>query len=247
MIAEGRSSSRGGGFFATTQWSLVLAAGDSGNPTSRDALAALCEAYWYPVYAHLRHSGHDADAARDLTQSFFLNLVEKEILKVASPDRGRFRAFLKTALRNYEAHEREREQALKRGGGQKVLSFDLDQAEAHYRLEPADTRTPDDLFEQRWARALMTRALEELRRAMEGSKDEDRYKLLEPFLTGGSVQDRYGDVAERLQISPVAVRMAVRRLRKLYGSHLRSEIARTVSETTEIDDELRYLLGVVRS
>jgi len=148
MSEEDPKEKSGGGLFATTQWSLVLAAGDSRSPDSHEALAALCESYWYPVYAWIRHLGNDADSARDLAQGFFAFLLEKNVLKVARPDRGRFRGFLKTSLRHFLSHEREREQARKRGGGQPALSLDFDTAESRYSLEPSHEQTPEVLFEK---------------------------------------------------------------------------------------------------
>ena len=236
-----------GAAFPTTEWSLVVAAGDLSSADARQALETLCARYWYPIYAHARQLGIDADSARDLTQGFFAYVLEKHTLKTASKERGRFRAFLKTALRNYLAHERERAQAQKRGGGTLTLALDFDSAESQYLLEPSHEQSPDDLFEKRWARALMTHALQQLRKTMEVSDDPDRYRLLEPFLTEPPRKDGYDHVAETLELSPAAVRMAVRRLRKLYGDHLRAVIAATVSDPSDIDEELKHLLEVVRS
>jgi len=247
MAEEDRTAQRGGGLFATTQWSLVLAAGDSRSPQSREALAALCETYWYPVYALIRHLGHDVDSARDSAQGFFAFLLEKQVLKVARPDRGRFRAFLKTSLRHYLGHERERARAQKRGSGQVPLSLDFDEAESRFRLEPAHEQTPEVLFEKRWARTLMTCALERLRQEAEGSSDRERIRRLEPFLTGPVVDGAYEEVANALGMTVAAVRAAVRRMRKRYGNYLRAEVARTVNVPGEVDEELRYLFSVIRS
>jgi RNA polymerase sigma-70 factor (ECF subfamily) len=247
MVEGDRSAERGGGLFTTTQWSLVLAAGDSRSPDSREALAALCEAYWYPVYALIRHLGHDVESARDSAQGFFTFLLEKQVLKVARPDRGRFRAFLKTSLRHYLGHERQRARAQKRGGGQTPLSLDFDEAESRFRLEPSHEQTPEVLFEKRWARTLMTCALERLRQEPANAGDKERIRRLEPFLTGPVVDGAYEEVADALGMTVPAVRTAVRRMRKRYGDYLRAEVARTVSAPGEVDEELRYLFSVIRS
>ena len=131
----------GSGRFATTHWSLVLVAGETRNPDSQSALSALCKSYWYPIYALVRHLGNDAESARDLTQGFFAHLLEKKAFKIASPDRGRFRNFLKTSLRNYLDHEREKAQAKMRGGGVSILNIDFDTAESQdYGNRSGDSR-----------------------------------------------------------------------------------------------------------
>jgi len=247
MSEENPGVERGGGVFATTEWSLVLAAQDSRSPGSREALASLCESYWYPIYGWIRHLGNDADSARDLAQGFFAFLLEKDILKVARPDRGRFRGFLKTSLRHFLGHERERAQARKRGGGQRPLSLDFETAESRYAREPAHEQTPEVVFEKRWARTLMTRALERLRQETEASSDRERFRRREPYLTGPVVHGSYEEVARELEMTTAAVRTAVRRMRKRYGEFLRAEVARTVHEPKEVDEELRHLFAVIRS
>jgi RNA polymerase sigma-70 factor (ECF subfamily) len=226
---------------------MVLAAGDSQDPDSRNALAALCRTYWYPIYAQVRHLGHDADTARDLTQGFFAFVLEKRTLKVAHPDRGRFRAFLKTSLRHFISHERERAQALKRGGGERLLELDFDSAESQYRVEPAHEQTPEKLFEKRWARTLMQRALDHLREEMAESSAADRFRRLEPFLVERPPHGSYREVAADLDMTEDAVKTAVRRLRQRFGKLLRIEVARTVEDPGDVDEEIRYLFSAIRS
>lgn len=243
---EDRSKSgERGGLFATTRWSLILAAGESRNPDAREALATLCGIYWYPVYALVRQLGEDAEQARDLTQGFFVDLLERQVLKVATPERGRFRSFLRAAVRNYLSHERKRAGAGKRGGGKQLLSLDFDDAEARYRLEASDDQTPDRLFEKRWARALLTRALERLREETRESADGERLRRLETFLTGGTPHPTYGQVAAELGTSESAIKTAVHRMRERFGKLVRDEVANTVGNPEEIDDELRYLFSVL--
>ena len=143
--------------FTTTRWSLVVAAADSQHPDSAVALTELCSAYWYPVYAFVRRHGFEPESAKDLTQGFFTQLLEKKTLKAARQERGRFRSFLLATLKFYLSHERERAGAQKRGGGRTPLQFDADTAEGKYRLEPADPETPETLFERRWALVLLDR------------------------------------------------------------------------------------------
>jgi DNA-directed RNA polymerase specialized sigma24 family protein len=166
---------------------------------------------------------------------------------LASPDRGRFRAFLRASFKHYLSSERERAHALKRGGGRLPVTLDLDTAESRLRHEPAHQQTPETLFEKRWARTLLTRALEDLRREMESSGDTDRLRRLEPYLTG-SVRGRgYAHVAAELGLTEDAVKAAVRRLRKRFGKLLRAEVAETVENPGDVDEEIRYLFKVIRS
>jgi RNA polymerase sigma-70 factor (ECF subfamily) len=231
------------GRFITTEWSVVLAAADSQDPGSREALASLCQTYWYPVYAQIRYRGQDSETARDLTQGFFAELLEKRSLRLADPQRGRFRAFLKTSIDYFLSHERQRAAALKRGGGQSPISLDFDAAEAQYRLEPAGDGAPDKLFEKRWARATLNRVLERLGQEFEAAGDRDRFRRLAPFLTGS--KERYKGVASELGVSEAAVKVAVHRLRHRYGHLLRAEVARTVNDPEEVDAEIKYVFAAL--
>jgi len=240
--------SSGNASFSTTQWSLVLAAGEDGDSHARDALAVLCERYWYPIYAHLRRMRFDPDTAQDLTQGFFTHLVEKEALRVATPERGRFRAFLKGSLNNFLSNERHRETALKRGGGKPLLSLELGDAETRFRYEPSHDDTPEVRFERAWARTVLARVLEHLRNEIESMPGaRERFARLEPILTGNASGQRYRDVANELKTSEPAIKVAVHRLRNRFGELLRLEIAETVNDPDEVDDEIRYLLDVIRS
>jgi len=240
-----RDPSNRDGLFATTQWSLVLAAGDSQDPDSREALAALCEIYWYPIYALVRHLGSDPDYAQDLTQGFFTDLLERRFFKVAKRERGRFRSFLKTALHHFLSHERDRARAQRRGGGKRPLSLDFEGAESRYRLEAAGNQAPDKVFERRWARALLARTIERLREETRASVDGDRLSQLLPFLTGETPHPTYAQVATELGSSESAVKSAVHRMRRRFGKLLRDEVARTVGVPKEVDEELRHLFAVL--
>jgi RNA polymerase sigma-70 factor (ECF subfamily) len=233
------------GTFPTTQWSVVLAGADSRSPDYHRALETLCRRYWYSVYAHARQLGNDPDAAQDLTQGFFVHILEKQTLKVADPDRGRFRAFLKATFQHYLANERRRARAQKRGGGKRVLGLDFDNAESQYTLEPSRESTPETSFEKRWARMLLTRALARLEAEMRATQDGERFRHLEPFLTGrpdGAAHDR---AASALGMTVPSVRVAVHRMRRRFGRLLREDVAETVSDPAEVDDELRHIFAVL--
>jgi len=232
--------------FSTTQWSQVLAARDGAGTEARQALAVLCETYWYPLYVFVRREGYDADAARDLTQGFFAYLLEKEVLQQVQPSAGRFRSFLLATLRHFISRERGKDQALKRGGGTQTISVDAAAAEARYDLEPTDELTPEQVFESRWAMTVLDRAMERLRQESGESGDLERFQKLQPYLTGQKPRLPYNEIAVELQMTEGAVKTAVYRMRQQFGLNLRQEIAETVADPSEIDDEVRYLLSVLR-
>jgi len=231
--------------FPTTHWSVVLAGADSANPESRRALETLCRQYWYPVYAHARLLGHDKDAAQDLAQNFFVYLLEKRVLKVADPERGRFRAFLKVTFSHFLANERRTARALKRGGGRANLCVDADAAESRYRLEPVDATTPEQSFERLWARTMLARSFERIEGEMRDEGTFDRFRNLQPFLTGKAGDDAYRRVGRELGLSVGAVKSAVYRLRRRFGQVLRDEVAHTVRDPRQVDDELRHLFAAL--
>jgi RNA polymerase sigma-70 factor (ECF subfamily) len=229
--------------FATTQWNVVLAARDGTEGEARRALESLCEAYWYPLYAYLRRRGPSAEEARDLTQGFFADLLSRDFLAAIDRSKGRFRSFLLASLENFLSHEREKQQALKRGGGVRPLPLDVETAETRYALEPADQLTPEKVFERRWGLTVMERAMERL--AAEHDDQKERFERLKPCLTG-TEHASYGEVAAFLGLTEGAVKAAVHRLRQSYGRLLREEIAQTVADPAEVDDELRHLLAVIQ-
>lgn len=244
-MSEDRKQASDKGWFVTTRWSLVVAAGDSRHPGSRDALATLCEAYWPPVYSYVRSRGYDAEAARDLTQGFFTRLLEKGYLKEAREERGRFRSFLLTSVKHFLANEWDREQALKRGGGKTPLSLDVDTAEYRYRPQPADGETPEKIFEKRWALTVLDQTLDRLEDEMRRSGNVERFRRLRPFLTSEGGGAHYRQVAQQLEISEAAVKVAIHRLRRRFGELLREEVAQTVSDPDSVDGELRFLFAVM--
>jgi len=230
----------------TTRWSLVLAAGANLSAAgAREALATLCETYWYPLYAFLRSRGYSAEDAQDLTQAFFLRMLEKQTIGQADPARGRFRSFLLTALKNFAANERDREIAKKRGGGAPIVSLELEGAEGRFQLEPPSDETPERIFDRRWALTLLDRVM--LRLKAEGARDgkKSQFEGLKTYLTGDQPQLTYAQTASEWGMSEGAVKVAVHRLRRHFRDLVRDEIAQTVSSPEEIEDELRHLWSAV--
>src|SRR5215467_12451846 len=228
--------------FHTTSWTLVRAA--SGDPTadSRQALAALCQKYWHPVYTFVRSRGYNREESQDLTQAFFALLIEKNYLLDADPQRGRFRFFLLAAVKHFLANERDRANALKRGGGQVPVSIDLPEAEAWQTLAAVEQATPESLYERRWALSLLESVMLKLRAEFADARKADEFDKLSMFLNGNSESVRYDTLAEQMGVSAGALRMSVHRLRQRYRSLLRAEIAESVCGPEEVDEELRFLL-----
>jgi RNA polymerase sigma-70 factor (ECF subfamily) len=238
-------SSGGGGRFVTTRWTLVLAAADTASPDSREALAALCQDYWYPLYVYARRRGHGPEDARDLTQGFFAKLLEKNYLKAADRERGKFRTFMLTALQRYMANEWDRERAQKRGGGKPPISLDLEWAEGGLAQEPADDMTPEDVFERCWAMAQFEKVIERMRGEMSLPGREARFELLKGYVTGEGGNLPYREVAKQLEVSESSVKVAVHRMRKRFGELLREEVRQTVDRPESVDAEVRHLLSSV--
>jgi RNA polymerase sigma-70 factor (ECF subfamily) len=222
---------------------VVFSAGDSGNPTNEAALAELCSQYWYPIYAFARRSGYDAHDSQDLTQSFFQHLLEQNALKMATPVRGRFRTFLLASFQNHLSHFRERTRALKRGGGQQLLSLDREAAEDIYWREPADHLTAEKIFEARWAMTVLAGAMSRLSEEYSSQGKTATFEALNSFLDpiNAKTPQSYEQTSDRLGVSVGAVKTLIHRLRKRYTALLREEVARTVLDPADIDEELRAL------
>jgi RNA polymerase sigma-70 factor (ECF subfamily) len=233
---------RGRGRFATTRWSVVLAAADPRSPRLREALSSLCQTYWYPLYAYARRRGLSAEDAQDVTQGFFAKVLEKQTLGRVERRRGRFRSFLLASFRNFIADERQRAQAHKRGGPQPPISIDLHAAEHRYVLEPAHSKTPEKIFERRWAMTVLERTLERLRGEHLAAGRERIFERLADHLVGDRGAAPYAEAARELGLNEVSVRVAVHRMRKRYRTILLDEIAQTVDSEDELESELRQLL-----
>jgi RNA polymerase sigma factor (sigma-70 family) len=227
--------------FRTTHWSVVLAARDRASPEARQALQELCEAYWYPLYAFVRRCGHSAEEAQDLTQEFFVRLLEKDFLVMADQGRGKFRSFLLAACKHFLANERDRARALKRGGGRAVLPIDTQAGESRYAAEPAHQLTAERLFERRWALLLLQHVLGRLREESQRAGKAEQFEQLKALLAGEKSAERYAQVAQAMQATPGAVRVAVHRLRRRYRELLREEITRTVNDPGQVEAEIRDL------
>lgn len=232
--------------FATTSWSQVLAARAGSSTESRRALEALCATYWYPLYAYVRRQGHDSDESRDLTQAFFAHLFEKDTLQRAEPVAGRFRSFLLGSLKNFLSHERDKAQTLKRGGANNIISLDAEIAENRYGSEPVERLTPEEIYERRWAMTVVKRAMRRLREEPAPDEHPDQLTKLKAYLVGERPRVPYREVASELGMTEGAVKAAVQRLRKRFGGLLRAEIAETLADPADTDDELRHLLLVIR-
>jgi RNA polymerase sigma-70 factor (ECF subfamily) len=230
-----------GADFRTTHWSVVLAAKDDTSPVADDALAQLCRAYWYPLYAFIRRRGHGPHDAQDLTQEFFYRLLDKRYLSAVDHRKGRFRTFLLAALEHFLANEWRRLQTQRRGGGQQIISID-DSAEQRYAHEPATDLSPERIYEHRWALAFLEQVLGKLRAEFAKAGKGTTFEALKVFLTGDRAPTGYADLAVSLGTTEAALKMAVSRLRQRYAELLRQEIANTVSSPDEVEDELRSLM-----
>lgn len=234
----------GRGRFATTRWSVVLAAsGDS--PAAHEALARLCETYWFPLYGYLRGRGHDAATAEDLTQAFFAQLLEKKSFRHADPARGRFRSFLLTSLKNSAANARDHQLARKRSPERPLLPLDVGTAEKRYLLEPATGETPERVFDRRWALALLDRVMGRLAAETAGAGRQRHFDRLKVYLTGEQPQLSYADAAAALGTSETAVKVAVHRLRRRFGALVHEEVSQTVATPDDVEAEIRHLWSAV--
>lgn len=228
--------------FASTHWSVVLAAGKTDSPQAEEALAKLCAIYWFPLYAFVRRRGYSPPDAEDLTQEFFARLISKDSLGEVTREGGRFRSFLLTALKNFLANDWNRSRAQKRGGETKLVSWDELDAERRYSLEPAERITPEDLFDRRWALTILGEVMRKLEREYSAAGKADLFAQLQPCLAGGRNGVSPEEIGARHETSAGAVRVAVHRLRRRYGELLREEIAQTVDSMDEVDAEIRHLI-----
>ena len=228
--------------FPTTLWTVVLHAGRDEPAQAQAALAQLCQAYWYPLYSFVRRRGYSPHDAEDLTQAFFAQLLEKRGLERVDPELGRFRTFLLASLKNFLANDWDRAHALKRGGGQTIVSLDEESAESRYQLEPSHDMTPERHFERQWAMTLLDQVLDALRDEYHAEGKGDLFEELKAVIIGQA--GAYADMAARLRRSEGAIKVAVHRLRHRYRELMRARIAETVGEG-DVEDELRHLLAVL--
>ena len=239
-------SAKVSGLFTTTHWSVVLAAGRADSPAAAQALEQLCRIYWYPLYVFVRRQGHEAHDAEDLTQEFIARFLAKEYFGRANPALGRFRNYLLACLKHFLYEQWRQAGRLKRGGGQTIVSWDGQTAEEHYQSEPADPVTPEKVYERRWALTLLEQVLARLSREQLVAGKGQVFAQLKDYLWGEGSGAGYAEVAERLGMTEGALKVTVHRLRQRYRELLREEVAQTVATVHEVDEELRYLVSVIR-
>lgn len=228
--------------FTATRWSLVLRAADTDAPASARALEELARAYWFPLYAYVRHRGHSADLAEDLTQEFFARLLDKNYLADADRSKGKFRCFLLASLKHFLANEWDKRRSVKRGGRHRTIPLNSLEAEARYALEPVDRLTPEVLFERRWALAVLDQVLNRLREYYVQDGKAEFFEAIKQTLTGDPAAGSYAQIADQLNMTEGAVKVAAHRLRSRYRELLREEIAQTVESPEQVDEEIGHLL-----
>ncbi|MCI0542104.1 MAG: sigma-70 family RNA polymerase sigma factor [Verrucomicrobiales bacterium] len=243
--AERRSSSDQQEWFATTHWSVVLAAGNPESPHATQALEKLCRTYWYPLYAYVRRRGYGPSDAQDFAQEFFARLLRKNYPAQADQSKGKFRSFLLLRLNHFLADEYDRASTQKRGGDQVFISLDEEAGEERYRLEPADDLSPEKIFERRWAQTILEQVLARLREEFVAEGKAETYEVLKAFEPGEQGAPSYAQAAARLAVSESAVKSMIHRMRRRHRELVREEIAQTVSTAAEVDEELRHLMAVL--
>jgi RNA polymerase sigma-70 factor (ECF subfamily) len=227
--------------FATTRWSLVVSAGNQTSENSAQALESLCRTYWFPLYAYVRKRVGDANEACDLTQAFFERLLEKNYLAEVDPQRGRFRAFLITAFKHFLSKEWEKARTQKRGGGRSILSLDFRDGDARYSAEPVSHLTSEQVYERQWVLTLLARVMQRLQDEYQAAGKQKQYEHLKSFIIGEHGDTTYANVAAIFQSTEAAMRMSAYRMRRRYRELLRQEIAETVADTADIEDEIQNL------
>lgn len=237
MPAVGARSTR----FETTSWSLVVAAAAAGAEADPVALADLCRRYWSPVYAFIRSYRFAADEAEDLTQSFFTRVIEKDYVGQADRSRGRFRNFLLASVRHFLANEFERRATIKRGGGHEHLSMD----DPERPIDPAGPMSPEQVFMKRWALSVVEQVVADLRADAIAANRGEEFERLLPFAGGEGPVDGYGTLARETGMTEGALRVAVHRLRLRFRDRLRTTIAATVVDPSQVEDEIRFLIDAV--
>jgi RNA polymerase sigma-70 factor (ECF subfamily) len=245
MANEGHPTPDTQAGFPPTHWTVVLVARQVGSPQGDAALEKLCRSYWPPLYAFVRRRGHSPQEAQDLTQEFFAQILKGNGLAKTSPEKGRFRSFLLAVLKHFLVNEWHRGQCLKRGGGQVAISLDAELVEARYQVEPIETATPESVFERHWAFTVLDQTMDHLREEYASAGKSDLFDLLKETLSGQKQTTPRAELAAHCGISVGAVDVAVHRLRRRYGELLREEIARTVSQPGEVEEEIRHLKAVL--
>ena len=243
MSSDCASSSAPGDVFATTHWTVVLAAGQRHTPQADGALEELCKTYWFPLYAYVRRRGHAKADAEDLVQTFFAKLLEKNFLANLDSEKGKFRAFLLAALKHFLANEWDKSQAQKRGGGAAHFSLDWQTADTKFQVAATNEPSPDKAFDREWALALLAKVIERLQKECAADGKGKLFEQLKTFLIDGGGDSAQAEVAKSIGMEEGAVRVAIHRLRKRYRVLLRDEIAHTLSDDAMVEAEMRALFG----
>ncbi len=239
------TTSSGTSRFATTHWSVVMAASSSSSPLYKEALSNLCQTYWFPLYTYLRRKGCDIHLAEDYIQAFFMRMLEKHYLNKVEQNRGKFRSFLLMALKRFVADQQDLAQAFKRGGGHKRLSIDLEFAEGKYALESVSDLSPERIFEKSWAIAILDQTMAQLEAEFANMNKKKLFDCLKVYIGGDVNSVPYSKVAAELNMTKDAVKTAVYRLRRRYRQQLRDIIAQTVTTQEQIDEEIRELFVAI--
>jgi RNA polymerase sigma-70 factor (ECF subfamily) len=237
------SSTAPGDIFATTHWTVVLAAGKRHTPQSDLALEELCRTYWFPLYAYVRRRGHNKQDAEDSVQAFFARFLAKNYLASLGAERGRFRAFLLASLKHFLINEWKKSRRLKRGGGEKNLSLDWQTADTKFQVASTNEPSPDKAFDREWALALLAKVIERLQKECEADGKAKLFEQLKTFLMAGKAEAAQSETAKILGMEEGAVRVAIHRLRKRYRQLLRDEISQTLTDPAQVDEEMRALFG----
>jgi len=232
--------------FVTTPWTEVLLAGEQSAPGAREALEHLCRLYWYPLYAHIRQSVKESHDAEDLTQEFFRLLIEKNYLGAVDRQRGKFRSFLLVAVKRFLINTHKHDTRLKRGGGQNLISLDAEEAENRFQADLASGQSPDQIFERRWAQAILDRAAQQLRQEYIAGGKQELFEALSGFLAEESRFGDYAEVAKRLGMTSTTVAVTVHRLRHRYRQLVRDTVLPTVADPAEVDEEVKHLIAALR-
>lgn len=238
---EPKSDAQPAGWFPSTRWTDIVAAGKEGSPAAAEALNRLCSTYWYPIYAYIRRKGHSEADAKDIAQGFFFHVLERNLLGAADRTRGKFRSFLLGSLNYYLGNLRDFENAKKRGGGSVFVSLDEHEGEERYALEPVDDLSPEKLFERRWAMDLHRQAVQQLQEEYDRQGKSEVFRELKPFLSDQTDPGDYEAIAKSLKMSAGAITTATNRLRGRYNDLITSEVAKTVASPEEIPSERRYI------
>lgn len=243
-VERGRGAGDGSGArFATTLWTVVLAAKAAEDSQAEVALAKLCRNYWFPLYAYVRRAGHSPSDAEDLTQEFFARLLHRDFLKSVDRERGRFRSFLLASLKHFLANEWDRARAQKRGGGAVLIPLSAEDGEARLGLDPGHELSPEKLFDRNWILAFLDQVMGQLRAESHRAGNGEMYEQLRVFLTGDKAPVSLAEAGKPIGMTEGAVKVAVHRLRRRYRELLREEMAKLVATPGDVDAEIRHLFA----